>query len=85
MAGKRTDDTPPPALAGSLLSWQPPDSWTPSKSAGAARALSIAATKRLLGEASPSRCWRLISTKITGNVFCVRVTRWAGFPATRTS
>ena len=24
-------------------------------------------------------------TKIAGNVFCVRVTRWAGLPATRTS
>ena len=38
-------------MAGSLLSWQPTDSWTPSKLAGAARALSTTATKRLLREA----------------------------------
>ena len=51
MAGERKsdDNSRPQDGAGSLLSWQPPDSWTPSKSAGAARASSIAATKQSLG------------------------------------
>src|SRR4029077_13498351 len=52
---RATTNPRPQGGAGSQMSWQPPDSYTPSKSAGAARALSTAATKHLSGEASPSR------------------------------